>query len=197
MLAQEVCIALHGSTYVYGKSLDPLGVLSHAGTVRQASVLALTDFELAASRGRSLASESFKGLLDADEGGSLKDTRWRAAQLPGGMARVFALNGAEARYGSWFERHEQAGLALMIEKLGEATSPATPEMEKWRLKAETTRLLKGLTSDEQAVARRVGVAFCRQSLINEAATEALRSNTEERAAACKAARAAYWATRAS
>jgi hypothetical protein len=61
MLAQEVCIALNGTTYIYGKSLDPLGVLSHAGTVRQASVLALTDFELAASRGKNLASESLKG----------------------------------------------------------------------------------------------------------------------------------------
>jgi hypothetical protein len=196
MLAQEVCIALHGTTYIYGKSIDPLGVLSHAGTIRQASVLALVDFELAASRGKSLGSESLKGLLDADEGGSLKDTRWRAAQLPGGMARIFCLNGSESRYGSWFSKHEQAGLAYMIEKLGEATSPGTPELDKWRLKGETVKLLKGLSSDEQAVARRVGIAFCRQSLINEDALEALQSGTAERAAACKAARAAYWASRA-
>jgi hypothetical protein len=120
MLAQEVCIALNGTTYIYGKSVDLLGVLSHTGTVRQASVLALTDVELAASRGKNLASESLKGLLDVDEGGSLKDTIWRAAQLPGGMARIFARNGSEARYGSWFGRHEQLGLAHMIEKLGEA-----------------------------------------------------------------------------
>jgi hypothetical protein len=197
MLAQEVCIALNGNTYIYGKSLDPLGVLSHAGTVRQASVLALTDFELAASRGKSLASESLKGLLDADEGGSLKDTRWRAAQLPGGMARIFALNGSEARYGSWFGRHEQLGLAHMIEKLGEATSPGTPELEKWRLRSDVAKLLKSLSSDEQAVARRVGVAFCRASLINDDAMDALQSGRAERAAACKAARAAYWAARSS
>jgi hypothetical protein len=197
MLAQEVCIALNGSTYIYGKSLDPLGVLSHAGTVRQPSVLALADFELAASRGKCLASESLKGLLDADEGGSLKDTRWRAAQLPGGMARMFALNGSEARYGSWFGRHEQMGLAHMIEKLGEATSPEIPEMDKWRLRSEVTKLLKSLSSDEQAVARRVGVAFCRGSLINDDAMDALQSGTAERAAACKAARAAYWAKRVS
>jgi hypothetical protein len=190
MLAQEVCIALNGTTYIYGKSLDPLGVLSHAGTVRQASVLALTDFELAASRGKSLASESLKGLLDADEGGSLKDTRWRAAQLPGGMARIFALNGAESRYGTWFSKHEQVGLAHMIEKLGEATAPSTPELDTWRLKSEVAKLLKSLSSDEQAVARRVGLAFCRESLINDDAMEALQSNTADRAAACRATRAA-------
>jgi hypothetical protein len=197
MLCQEICVAVSGDTYIYGKSIDPLGVLSHAGTVRQASVLALTDFELAASRGKSLASESLKGLLDADEGGSLKDTRWRAAQLPGGMARVFALNGSESHYHAWFARHDHPGIAAMIEKLGEATSPATPEMDKWRLKADATRLLKGLGSDDQAVARRVAIAFCRESLLNCDALEALRENTETRAAACKAARAAYWAARAS
>jgi hypothetical protein len=194
-LCQEVCVAVSGDTYIFGKSIDPLGVLSHAGTVRQASVLALTDFELAASRGKSLASESLKGLFDADEGGSLKDTRWRAAQLPGGMARVFALNGQESRYHGWFARHEQHGLAAMIEKLGEATAPGTAEMDRWRLKAETTRLLKGLGGDDQAVARRVAIGFCRESLLNEDAMQALRENTESRAAACRAARAAYWAAR--
>jgi hypothetical protein len=195
-LCQEVCVAVSGDTYIYGKSLDPLGVLSHAGTVRQASVLALTDFELAASRGKSLSSESLKGLLDSDEGGSLKDTRWRAAQLPGGMARMFALNGSESQYHAWFARHDQHGLATMIEKLSEASAPATPEMDRWRLKAETTRILKGLSSDDQAVARRVAIGFCRESLLNVDALDALRENTESRAAACRAARAAYWAQRA-
>jgi hypothetical protein len=58
-------------------------------------------------------------------------------------------------------------------------------------------LLKGLGSDDQSVARRVAIAFCRESLLNTDALEALRENTEARAAACRAARAAYWATRAS
>jgi hypothetical protein len=123
MLCAEITVASGASSYCYGKALDPLGVLSHAGQLRACKALALTDFDFAASRGKAMSSESLKGLFDALEGGTLKDTRWRGAVLPAGMARLCALNGDEAGYGRWFERHNQPGLAVMVDKLSVMTDP--------------------------------------------------------------------------
>jgi hypothetical protein len=173
MLAQEITVAAGATQYCYGKALDPLGVLSHAGQLRACKALALTDFDFASSRGKAMSNESLKGLFDALEGGTLKDTRWRAAVLPAGMARLFALNGDERGYGTWFARHGQDGLAILVDKLSTATDPRTPEMEKWKIMSDATKLLKDLTADDQATARRVAVCFCREPMITAEALDAL------------------------
>jgi hypothetical protein len=196
MLCAEITVASGASTYCYGKALDPLGVLSHAGQLRACKALALTDFDFASSRGKSMSSESLKGLFDALEGGTLKDTRWRAAVLPAGLARLCALNGDEAGYGRWFERHEQLGLSVMVEKLSQMTDPRTTEMERWALKAEAVKLMKGLSADDQATARRVAVCFCRDTMITGDALAALEEGTEAQAADARKRRAAYWLERA-
>ena len=50
-LCQELTIAEACKLYVYGKAIEPLGVLSHSGVLRSAAALALTDFDFAAARG--------------------------------------------------------------------------------------------------------------------------------------------------
>jgi hypothetical protein len=196
MLAQEITIAAGATQYCYGKALDPLGVLSHAGQLRSCKALALTDFDFASSRGKSMSSESMKGLFDSLEGGTLKDTRWRAAVLPAGLARLCALNGDEKGYGAWFGKHEQPGLQIMVEKLSEFTDPRTNVLEKARLRAEATSMLKRLSADEQATARRVGICFCRESMLTDDALEALHEDTAAEAAQAKKRRAEYWMRRA-
>ncbi len=107
-----------------------------------------------------------------------------------------ALNGDEAGYGRWFERHDQPGLAVMVDKLSKMTDPRTNEMEKWALRAEAVKLLKCLGADDQATARRVAVCFCRQSMITTEALEALEEGTAAQAADARKRRAAYWLERA-
>ena len=51
MLAQELCVAYDKTQYVFGKSIDALGILSYAGCIRMSGCLCLTDFEFKAARG--------------------------------------------------------------------------------------------------------------------------------------------------
>jgi len=180
MLAQELCIAYDKPQYVFTKAVDPLGVLSFNGVLRSCGALCLTDFDFSASRGKVFGAEALKSLLDAVEGGVVKDTRWRPAMLPGELPRIFALNGEAGQYGDWFHRMEQSGLGIMVNALAESEAGAEGKM-------------KMLTADEQAAARRVAVAIVTKPLVSQDLVEGLRSETAERAAAGLARRRAHWA----
>jgi hypothetical protein len=196
MLSQELVLASDDSgegTYVFGKSLDPLGVLAHAGSLRGCSCISLTDFDLAAARGRVLSSETVKSLLDVPEGGVLQECRWRACTLPPSMPRMFALDGEPSTYGSYFAKYEQHGLALTIGRLEEATAPGTGVLERARLLAELQGEVKKLGADDQAKLRRVAVAICRESLVAAEVVEAMQKDNKDKAAKGSARRAAYWA----
>jgi hypothetical protein len=195
-LAQELVLSSDDSgegSYVFGKSLDPLGVLAHAGSLRGCGCICLTDFDLSAARGRVLSSETVKSLLDVPEGGALQECRWRSCTLPPGMPRMFALNGEPSTYGSYFAKYEQYGLAMAIGKLDEATTPGTGVLERARLIAELQGDIKRLSADDQAKLRRVAVAICRDSLVAGEVVEAMQRDNREKAAKAAARRAAYWA----
>jgi hypothetical protein len=193
MISQEVTIGAGLDAYCFGKSLDPLGVLSHGGSLRSCGCLSLTDFDLQAARGRTLSSETIKSLLDVSEGGCLQECRWRSAHLPAGMPRLLAMNGEPASYGSWFAKHEQNGLAIAVGKLEEATRPGVPVFEAAAMMAALRRDIRRLGADDQAALRRVGVAFCRESLVVADTVTTMRAETTERAAAARARRQEYWA----
>jgi hypothetical protein len=194
MVAQEIAIGSGADSYCFGKALDPLGVLSHSGALRKCAALALTDFDLSAARGKSLTSETVKRLLDVAEGGTLQDCRWRSCILPPGkLPRLLALNGEPDSYGSWFAKYDQRGLAMTVGRLDGATDPAVArEIREVRMR-DLVLDARRLSGDEQAALRRVGLAFCRQSLVAEEAAATMRADTAERAAAARARRAAHWA----
>ena len=181
-LAQEVCIGEGKTSYLFGKNLDALGILSYAGEVRRAAAVCLTDCNLKVARGGSLSSESLKSLLDVVEGGSLPDTRYRPAQFPPGLVRMLAYNGNARGYGDFFINNGQAGLGYAIGELA------------LRGEEAAARMLRGMSSDDQASARRASIAICvgEEDLITEETKAALMSATTERAEAAKARRTAHW-----
>jgi hypothetical protein len=196
MLSQEIAVSgtdPENACYAFGKAIDPLGILAHSGSLRGCSSLALTDFDLAAARGKCLTSETVKSLFDVPEGGVLQECRWRSCTLAPGLPRLFALNGEPASYGSYFDKFEQHGLALAVTKLEGATDPGINVLERSRLMSELCKEVKRLSADDQAALRRVGVAICRESLVTAETADAMAADTAARAAAAKARREAYWA----
>ncbi len=134
-----------------------------------------------------------KSLLDVPEGGCIKDTRWRPATIPKDMPRLLALNGSVGSYGAWFSRFEQYGISLMMDALAEATDPRHGETERERLLTRAAKTMKSISPDEQAAARRVAVGFAYERLVTEDTVTALKADTNSKAVAGKARRAAYWA----
>jgi hypothetical protein len=187
MLAWEMCASKPCDEFVFAKSIDPLGVLSHTGVLRRAGCLVLTDFDLKTKAG-ALTSEELKSLLDVIEGGSIPSTRYRACQLEGGLPRMIAVNtngqGDEQNYGSWFQKFGQYGLAALVDNLNDL--PAA------------TQLIRTMPDDEVASARRVALwSLESYSLINHEMHSRLTQGTAAVAAERATNRKVYWEKRQS
>jgi hypothetical protein len=193
-MCQELCIAYDKDVYCFTKAIDPLGVASHQGDLRRAAAIALTDFSFSASRGRSYDSESMKALVDCVEGGVIKDTRWRPAQLPP-VPRLIALNSDIRSYGEYFRRFEQYGIAVLVEAVATITDPTNCELAKANALREATTAMASVSSDALASARRVAIAIVRQNLIAEETVQALNDESGRVAAEGLARRRAHWAAR--
>jgi len=176
MMAAEMCIAYDKQQYIFGKSIDALGILSFSGAVRASGALVLTDFEFKAARGTNYGAEALKSLLDVPEGGSIQGTRWRPALFPPGLPRLFGLNGKATAWGDWFRLYDQDAIGTMMDNLG--------DLQK------ATTLMAALGPDEQAACRRVSVAVCLEPLITVSAKGALRQSAKAKAAAGLARRKA-------
>jgi hypothetical protein len=172
-----------------------LGILSHPGELRKSGAIALTDFDFAASRGRSYGHEALKSLLDVPEGGCIKDTRWRPATIPKDKPRLLALNGDIECCGAWFRKYEQCAIATMIDYISAATEPDINPTERARRWAAAAIQMKRLDSDEQAAARRVAIGIARDKLVTEDTVAALRKDTTSKARNGIARRKAYWAAK--
>ena len=179
MLAKEICVAYDKEVYIFGKALDPLGVLSHCGVVRQCAVLALTDFDLKARKG-ALSAEEIKSLFDVVEGGSVQQTGYRPAMFPPGLCRLFALNGSGADIGLWFEKGGMYGIATTARHLEKNDLEAAAEM------------VKTLDTDQQAQMRRFALCMPTQSLITGATVVQLREDARAKAASGLARRHARY-----
>ncbi len=186
-LAQELCIAYGKSSYIYGKSIDALGILSYAGEVRKAAVLMLTDFDLKIARGGALGSEALKSILDVVEGGSVQDTRYRPAVFPPSLPRIIAVNENEDTAGEWFTHNGQVGIGMLMQELTDKTKDGNPL-------TRAATVLKTLSADDQAAVRRVSIAMCvgDESLIREETRTRLMEDTMARAAVALARREAFW-----
>jgi hypothetical protein len=182
-IAQELCIGAGAGSYLYGKSLDALGILTFSGAVRRAGCVCITDADLRVARGAPLSSESFKSLFDVEEGGALQDTRYRPCQFTPGQHRLLAFNGDGSRIGNFMKEVRQYEVGDVIEALmNEGMSAA-------RARARTT------SADTQAVLRRVSWMLVRPglTLVNEDLRQTLQVETASRAAAALARRRAHWA----
>jgi hypothetical protein len=189
MLAAELCIGKPVeppcSRYVWAKALDPLGVLSHTGTLASAGCLVLTDLTLTTGRNQKISSEELKSLLDVVEGGVVQSCRYRSATISAGLPRVMAVNMGDTResFGRVFSEHGQYGLAELVNNLDDL--------------GKATLLVQRLSDDDIAAARRV--AICTpdpsQSLITARMREMLEADTARIRSDRKARRAAFWAAR--
>lgn len=186
MLAWELCVGKEGcSEYVYTKSLDPLGVLSHSGVLRRAGCLVITDCSLSVGRNTKLDDEELKSLLDVVEGGGLQSCRYRTATIDAGLPRIIATNMGDSTtdHGAWFDKHGQPGIGHLVKNLHDLPL--------------ATRIIGSMGDDAVAAVRRVAVCCLdhEQSLITGALLERLQSDTSVATASRRSRRAAYWAER--
>ncbi len=174
--AKWACIRRGKPQFVFTKAVDPLGQLSHTGELAKSGCIVLTDFELKAARGTHLSNESVKSLFDVEEGGSILDTRYYAANFPQKLPRFFALNGCLSHWGRWFQDYGQYDLALVADALGALT---TAELEEGSLRTAEAAMRKG-SADVRAQARRACFAFPdpKRSLITEQTVGQLTRETE-------------------
>jgi hypothetical protein len=169
MIAKEMCVAYEKTQYIFGKSIDSLGILSYSGAIRNSGAVCLTDFEFKAARGASYGDEALKSLLDVPEGGSIQGTRYRPAIFPPGVPRVLALNGDAGNWGQWFANNDQGGIAAVLSNLNDMKV--------------ATQIMKASTPDDQASCRRVSIGICTQKLITDDTKKQLRSDARAKAAA--------------
>jgi hypothetical protein len=135
-----------------------------------------------------------KALVDCVEGGVIKDTRWRPAQLPP-VPRLLALNSDVRSYGDYFRRFEQYGIATMIEAVAAISDPTNCQLAKANAVREAVTAMASVSSDDQASARRVAIAIVRRSLLAEETVQALGEESTRVAAEGLARRRAHWAAR--
>ena len=190
LCAQEMCIAKGADRYVFTKAVDALGVLTHAGDLRQSGAICLMDFKFQASRGKLLKEEDFKSLYDVEEGGSIKDTRYKPERLPAGVPTIMGLNGSPGSFGKWFREHEQYNMSMWLDAL-----QALPGETRRAYKDRLTNLVSGFSADEQAMCRRVAIAIPSSPLVTEGFVARLEQDSRTAAAVHRQRRQAYWAAK--
>jgi hypothetical protein len=176
--------------YTYSKAVDSLGILSYAGDLRESGAICLMDIKFEASRGRLLGVEDFKAIFDVQEGGTIKDTRYKPAVLPSGVPRVLGLQGSARDNGLWFREHNQPELGSFLNAL----APLEGQRETVQaFKARVAALAKSFGPHEQAILRRVSVGLPGQSLVTDAFVKRLEGDNMTSAAGETASRQAHWA----
>jgi hypothetical protein len=148
------------------------------------------DISFSASRGKVLGVEEFKALFDVQEGGTIKDTRYKPAVLPSGVPRVLGLQGSATDAGRWFRDHAQPELGAFLE----AVAPQEGRRETVQaFKARVGALAASFGHHEQAILRRVSVALPSQPLVTEEFVRRMDGDNASRAAKARARRQAHWA----
>jgi len=195
LIAQELTIGKGMDRYTFTKSVDGLGILTYSGDLRKSGCICLMDIKFEAARGKVLGVEDFKAIWDVMEGGVIKDTRYKPANMPAGVPRVMGFQGSPEDAGIWFREHDQSNLGSFLDavqprKLANGR-PETTSAYKERLNL----LVSGFTSHEQAILRRVSIGFPTSSLVTDDFVRRLEGDSASAAATHKSRRAAYWAAR--
>ena len=89
--ARFMCRSDNKSQYLEGKSIDPLGLLSRNGMLKEMGVLCLSDFDFKTLQNTRLTMNGIKSLVAVGEVGSCA-ARYGCAQFPPDMARLFLVN---------------------------------------------------------------------------------------------------------
>ncbi len=148
----------------------------------------MMDCKFEASRGKVLGVEDFKSIWDVMEGGVIKDTRYKPANMPAGVPRIMGLQGGPGDFGIWFRDHAQANLGLFMDALA-VRGKETTEAYKLRL----NNMVKGFSVHEQAILRRVSCGIPTQSLVGDSFVGRLERDAKGAATEQKSKRQAHWA----
>jgi hypothetical protein len=134
------------------------------------------------ARGATISVESFKSLVDVEEGGALQDTRYRPAQFGPGVGRLFAWNGSGEAMGAFLRGVNQVVAASAIECIAQGDL------------ARAKSLAAAACADDQAVLRRITWCLCDRGevLVREELKAALVKETEKRAQQALERRRAFW-----
>jgi hypothetical protein len=175
---------------VFTKAVDNLGILCYAGDLRQSGCICLMDCKFEASRGKTLGVEDLKSIWDVMEGGVIKDTRYKPANIPAGVPRIMGLQGGPGEFGIWFRDHDQANLGRFMDALA-VRGKETTEAYKMRLNA----MVKTFTAHEQAILRRVSCGIPVQPLVSQSFVDRLEVDSVAAAGTQMDRRQAYWAAK--
>jgi hypothetical protein len=178
-LGRVYCRRTGLSQYMFGKSIDPIGILTKHNEVTNKAMLGLADFEMTVLMNTPLTMREKLNLLSMDE---KCETRGRYHQVivPMGMRKVFSANFGVNPDGSddpggFFEEHGLYGVAALA---------------RGDLKALLSCPAGGL---DRAAARRVAVLVTHEDFGID--VQALEDAGEAEHAEELAREAAYWADR--
>lgn len=129
------------SSYVFGKSIDPMGQLTRSGQMAGQAAICLTDLDLVSLMNSRLTVEHVKGLLQVYEPTHCPG-RYHQIIITAYTPKCFAVNcdrldDGTLDLGSWFRRQGLVGLVALAQQDVEA--------------------LKAMSEDEIAMARRVWI----------------------------------------
>jgi len=125
-MARRICVKDSYEYYISGTSIDPLGLLTLSGKIRQAGALVLSDFDLVTLQNQQMSKENVKIFFKADEQGGIK-ARYHEAMMQRGWPRLLSINSdvygpahamaGQIDYAHWFrsQSHCQSIIAI-IEK---------------------------------------------------------------------------------
>ena len=108
-------------SYLYGKAIDPIGVLSRDGKLDCVGALCLADFNFKTQANSILDHEDLLSLCGVFEPGAIS-ARYGCAQFPQGMRRVFSVNMGKYQWtqkndpGAFFETHSCMPFAHLARK---------------------------------------------------------------------------------
>ena len=165
-LARELANRQGFEVFADSTALDPFGVMTRAGLTKDLGAICLNDFELKSCLNQDFSSEMLKALLDVGDCSSY-NARYHVATLPGGRARMWAVNpeGKDEHgnpdWGSWFRRET-------------VSSPLA-----W-LANESGDVLKTLSECEKAIVRRAVIFRVQEPLFDAPRPEAEDENLAKR-----------------
>ena len=152
-LSRECCQRRNKDKYGHGSSIDPYGLMTKSGKIKELGAIGLSDFELKSKINNRLSIEEIKGLLYIKERAHI-GARYHQAVFYEYVPRFWAVNTGKNEDGQddpteWFRNEHLHGLVKVIE--------------------EDTEGLRSSSGHDQAVARRAVIFIVDESLYEEGA----------------------------
>jgi hypothetical protein len=155
--ARHHTVALGTETYIMTKTLDALGLLTKAGSMRAAGCYCFVDFDARSLMNTNLTAEGWKSLLDVEEGGSIP-ARYHVATFSRGTPKLFGINLEKSDVAYWSDIQGAAFIGYLADN--------------------NLTALRAASSDDQAAARRVSVFVAPSNCLLSVAIETKKVDVE-------------------